>query len=101
MSTKNILVWNVCGLNSVTHHNALCSLVATERSSVVYLQETMLSVIKDYDIVQLIGPRFDYYFLPYDQSRGGILVAWLNVVWECSTAFACRFSVSTRLQHLS
>jgi hypothetical protein len=28
-------------------------------------------------------------------------VAWLSVVWACFTAPACRFSMSTRLWHLS
>jgi hypothetical protein len=64
---------------------------------VVCLQETKLPVIRDYDIVQLIGLGFDYSFLPSDQSCGGILVAWSNAVWACSTASSRRFSVPARL----
>jgi hypothetical protein len=63
MSSENILVGNMRGLNSITHCNALRSLVAVERPSVVCLQETMLAIISDFDIMQLIGPGFDYYFL--------------------------------------
>jgi hypothetical protein len=37
MSSENILVWNMRSLNSVTHCNALHSLVAAERPSVVCL----------------------------------------------------------------
>jgi hypothetical protein len=37
MSSENILVWNVCGLSSVAHRNALGSLVATEQQYVVCL----------------------------------------------------------------
>jgi hypothetical protein len=36
MSSENILVWNVRDLNSVTHCNALHSLVAAERPSIIW-----------------------------------------------------------------
>lgn len=34
----------------------------------------------DFDLLQIVGPGFDYVYLPAIHTHGGILVAW------CSTA---------------
>jgi hypothetical protein len=80
MGSENILVWNVCGLNAAAHHNALRSLVASERPSVVYLQETKLTVIQDSDMLQLIGRLL---FLAVLWGHLGGLVDFSLVVPEC------------------
>jgi exonuclease III len=70
MVADNMLVWNVHGLNSVVHRNAVQDLVAVERISLVCLQETKLYVVTDFDVIQIIGSGFDYVFLPAMQMRG-------------------------------
>jgi hypothetical protein len=35
MISESILFWNIRGLNSLSHRNTLCDLVATERSSII------------------------------------------------------------------
>jgi hypothetical protein len=51
MESENIIIWNVRGLNARSHRDAVCELVRAERPSIVYLQETKLSVISDYDLI--------------------------------------------------
>jgi hypothetical protein len=49
----------------------------------VCLQETKLAVIDDFVIMQCLGPSFDgYVYLPADETRGGILLAWDTSVIE-------------------
>jgi hypothetical protein len=54
----------LCGLNAPAHCSALWSLVAVERPSVVFLQETKLVAVQDSDILQLLGSSFEYFYLP-------------------------------------
>jgi exonuclease III len=84
MTSKNVLFWNVRGLHSVAHHNAVHKLVQVERLSLVGLQETKLDVITDFDIIQILVPGFDYVFLPSIQTQGGILLASCSSSWVMS-----------------
>jgi exonuclease III len=59
MGSKNLLVWNVRGLNSRAHRDTVRQLVATERPSVICLQETKLYVLSNFDVIQLLGSSFD------------------------------------------
>jgi hypothetical protein len=38
--------------------------VATERLSLICIQETKIDVISDFDVIQLLGPGFEYIYLP-------------------------------------
>jgi hypothetical protein len=40
------------------------------------VQETKLAVLNDFDVIQCLGPGFDYFFHPAVQTRGGILLEW-------------------------
>jgi hypothetical protein len=53
------------------HHDVVHDLVTSEWSSIMGLQETKCDVFSDYDIMQLLGRGFDYYFLPMIQTHGG------------------------------
>jgi exonuclease III len=97
MACENILVWNVRGLKARGHCDMVCQLVYAERISLVCLQETKLETISDYDVAQIVGTGFDYFFLPSLQTRGGILVAWHAVSWVPSGMSSRTFSVSVRL----
>jgi exonuclease III len=70
MAVENLLVWNVRGLNSVVHRNAVWDLVAAEWISLVCLQETKLDVISDFDVIEILGLGFDYVFWPAVHTRG-------------------------------
>jgi hypothetical protein len=72
MSSENIFVWNVQGLNALAHRNVVCDLVVSEHPSLIYLQETKMHVISDYDIMQILGSICDYVYLPAALTRGGI-----------------------------
>jgi hypothetical protein len=113
MGSKNVICWNVWGINSGAHRNMVRELVREERVSLVCLQVTKMDVIFDYDILQILGPGFEYFFLPgchtwgeYPRSRirvllspslpylGGILVAWRSSSWVISSTSSRHFSVS-------
>jgi hypothetical protein len=64
------------GLNGRLHRDALRELVTAERPSIGCVQETKLAVLNDFDVIQCLGPGFDYFFLPAVQTRGGILLEW-------------------------
>lgn len=55
MNCENMLVWNVRGLNSRAHRDAVRELVIVERPSLVCLQETKMHVISDFDVMQVLG----------------------------------------------
>jgi exonuclease III len=76
MLSENILVWNAHGLNDQGLRNVLRDLVASNRILLVCVQETKMAVIERPDVLSILGPGFDYFFLPADGVRGGILVAW-------------------------
>jgi exonuclease III len=81
MSSGNILVWNMHELNVRACHNVVRELVASEHPSIVCLQETKLNVISPYDLIQIVGLRFDYFYLPAEETCGGILLAGCSSVW--------------------
>jgi exonuclease III len=72
MSDNNILIWNVRGLNARPRRDVVRELVAAERPSIVCLKETKLGVISPYDVMQIMGTGFEYFYLPAEQTRGGI-----------------------------
>jgi exonuclease III len=76
MESENNTIWNVRGLNVRPRSGAIRELVRAECSSIVCLQETKLSVIFDFDLIQIVGVGFDYCFLPAVGTCGGILLAW-------------------------
>jgi hypothetical protein len=73
------------GLNARSHRNGIRELVASERASLVCLQETKLYVISNYDVIQFLGPDFNYCYLPAEQTRGGILVTCEVILGWCPT----------------
>jgi hypothetical protein len=103
MDLGNILVWNVRGLNVRLQRSVVWELIGTHRPSLVWLQETKLHVISNFDVIQLIGPGFDYAYPPpppVDNTRGCILVACQDTVWTVSHRSIHTFSVSIKIKHL-
>jgi hypothetical protein len=98
MGSERCICWIVRGLNSSTRRDAVRDLVQSERLSLVCLEETKLDVINDFDVMQILGPGFDYVYLPTVHTRGGILVTRKGVVWSVSSASTRTFSVSIRIK---
>lgn len=72
-----VVFWNVRGLNNRAKCTAVHSALSTESSCIVCLLETKMSLISSSTIVETLGPQFqDFFFLPADGTRGGILLAW-------------------------
>jgi hypothetical protein len=76
-------------------------LVAVENPSIVCLEETNLHVLNDFLVMEILGLSFGYASLPADNTRGGILVAWLSLVCLASSVSSKAFSVLVRLWHIS
>jgi exonuclease III len=75
---RKCLIWNIRGLNTVNHYDAVGELVVAQCPSLVCLQETKKVVISDFDVIQLLGAGFDYVYLPAIHTqgvKGGVLVA--------------------------
>jgi hypothetical protein len=60
-----------------------------------------IHVLDDFLIMEMMGPGFDYAFLPSDQTRGGILVAWRSAIWAASSISTKPCSVSVRMRHIT
>jgi len=77
MDRTSILIWNVRGLNDKARRDNLRKVVDESRPEVICLQETKLSHISARDVSSFLGQEFiNFVYLPAQQTRGGILVAW-------------------------
>jgi exonuclease III len=63
MESRNIVCWNVHGLNAMAHRDMGTDLVKAERIYFVCLQDSKLGVISTVDVMQIVGDGFDYFFL--------------------------------------
>ena len=74
---NKVLVWNVQGLNTPVRRTAICQVVVAAKPSVVCFQESKLEVVTLDVIRHCMGNRFeDFFYLPADGTRGGIILAW-------------------------
>lgn len=72
-----LLNWNVRGLNCAARREAVKLVIQQAAPKVVCLQETKLDSMSDHLAAEFLGydcRGFEY--LPADNTRGGILVAW-------------------------
>jgi exonuclease III len=97
MDPQNILIWNVCGLNSRAHHHVVTDLVTQERISLLCLEETKIHVIENQFINAMLGPSFDYASLLANGTHGGILVAWRSAIWNASQVHQSHNVLTLRL----
>lgn len=76
-----VLCWNVRGLNNPVKKKAVREFITSVKVNLVCLQETKLDVIDQYVVMQCVGPSFDgFAYLPAEETRGGILLAWDSTV---------------------
>jgi hypothetical protein len=101
MDLGNFLIWNMRGLNSRDWRDVVHELIASERSSVVCLQETKLDAISDFDIMLILGMGFEYAYLPIVQPQGGILVVWHSMFWLVTNPLTTTFSASAKLREVA
>jgi exonuclease III len=98
MDLGNFIIWNVQRLNSRAWRDVVHELVASERSSVVCLQETMLDVISIFDIMKILGMGFEYAYLPAVQTQGSIPVACHSMSWIMTNTSTTSFTVSAKFR---
>lgn len=69
--------WNVRGLNCVAQIEAVRLMIQQAQPHIICLQETKLSHIDDQLSSEILGQSYwDFDFIPADETRGGIAVAW-------------------------
>lgn len=87
---------DVRGLNARARRNSVREFVLQERVSILCLQETKMDVVTPTLVNEMLGPLFDYCFLPSVGLSGGIILAWRTDVWAFSEASAQQFSVTAK-----
>jgi exonuclease III len=85
MSYEQFLIWNARGLNSRARRTIVRDVIALERVIVVCLQETKVAVFSVNMLNELLGPDFDYSFLPSIRVSRGVLIGWCRTVGEAHT----------------
>lgn len=101
MDSESFLIWNVRGLNSRAHHDMVRTVVEHKHVSLVCLQETKMNVIDDQTVRDIIGGSFDYFYLPANNTAGGILLAWRTNIWSGSHFFRHNNSLTIKLTLLT
>jgi endonuclease/exonuclease/phosphatase family metal-dependent hydrolase len=100
MASCNILIWNARGLNDRSRRDMVHQVVQSCRSAIVCLQETKLAHITMHNILSFLGQDFSssFVFLPAQQTRGGILVAWRSDMFTAECHRVHRHSVSVKFR---
>jgi exonuclease III len=96
MSSENIMIWNVRGLNARARRNSVREFVVQERVSLLCLQETKMVNVLPALVNEMLGPLFDYCFLPSVGLSGGIVMAWRTDVWTMADVSVQQFSVTAK-----
>ena len=83
--TPEIICWNVRGLNNPAKRKAVKEFLDTTKINLVCLQETKMEVVT-LDIVRhCLGYKFgNFFYLPASGTRGGILLAWDELIVRVS-----------------
>lgn len=97
MDAENCLIWNVRGLNARAHRDMVRTVVDQENVSLLCLQQTKLSVINDQVINEMLGPSFAYDYIPAQNTREGILLAWRSHIWSASNFLKQDHSLTAKL----
>ena len=91
------LCWNVRGLNARVRRDAIRNLIVSTKATIVCLQETKIEEFTPYLVLECLGPGYDdFFYLPAEETRGGILVAWDSSKICGDSCFRGEFSVSVR-----
>ena len=100
--SPEILCWNPRGLNDQAKRDAVREFIGTVRVNLVCLQETKLAVIDSFTVMQCLGPSFDgFAYLPAQETRGGILLAWDSSQLQVDQVFLDDFVLTARVSSLN
>jgi exonuclease III len=93
------LSWNVRGLNSGARQEDLKQIVATFRPDFVCIQETKMAQISQSVVRNSLGQEFDnnFFFLPADGTRGGILLATRAAVMNLQNPSISNHTISANV----
>lgn len=98
MNPKNILIWNVRGLNLSIRQDVVRILADMAKIDVVCLQETKMENVPHRLILSMLGSAFSHYIhLPSVGATGGILICWKDNLGAALSARVDAFSVSVQL----
>lgn len=94
MEKISILVWNVRGLNDRGRRDTLRKVVDDFKPSTLCIQKIKLSHISERDVISFLGRDFSQFlYLPAQQTRGGILMAWRDGSFLVDHHFVHRYSI--------
>jgi hypothetical protein len=96
MSNNGILIWNVRGLDMMLSMNW-----SQRRRLSFVCRETKLAVISPFDIMQIVGPGFEYFYLPTEQTRGGTVIMWCSSMWSASNTSVQVFYISVKFKSVT
>lgn len=72
-----LIFWNVRGLNRRAKRTDVRSVISSTSPCIVCLQETKLALVSSAIVFETLSNQFeDFYLLPANGTRGGILLAW-------------------------
>jgi hypothetical protein len=72
-----MLFWNVRGTNDPAKRSEVREFIASLHVCIVCISETKVAEVDEFYIAQCLGPSFDgFVFLPADETRGGVVMAW-------------------------
>lgn len=87
----------MCGLNDRSRRDNVRKVVDCTRPATVCMQETKRSTISTWDILAFLGPRYhNFVYLPAQNTRGSILVAWHDGALRVDQWRVHRHSVSIK-----
>jgi hypothetical protein len=90
-----LLCWNPRGLNDPAKRDSVREVVDSLRVNLVCFQETKMAVIDSFIVNQCLGPSFDGFdYLPAEETRGGILLAWNSDVVAVSSISHDTYSIT-------
>jgi hypothetical protein len=87
----------VRGLNGRARRNVVQEFLVQERATLICIQETKLSTVCNSLANEILGPAFDYDYLPAVNVSGGILLGWDREFWILSDVNRGRFTLSARI----
>jgi mannosylglycoprotein endo-beta-mannosidase len=97
-----ILVWNVRGLNNPARRTSIRLFIQTLCVHLVCFQESKLDSVNTAIIAETLGPAFDgFLYLPADDTRGGIILAWRSDALAVTAGHIGDFSISAEVRSLA
>jgi exonuclease III len=76
-----MLFWNVRGTNDPAKRSVIRDFLGSLHVSIVCISETKVSEVDEFYIAQCLGLSFDgFVFLPANETRGGVIMAWYTSV---------------------